>query len=175
MAAIQVPDPKLKYQQLLAYGKKLPPMPQEDHTDENKVRGCVSQVKVLSSSCVRHICQGSDKCCVNVPGLSQLFSSSPQESMAPASTTFRHRSCTTGLGEASSQRWENLLACRFRLGVDKGTVPLLLEERITDLLCKSARMQRQASGDMETTFQKQTCKRHPSCWCRGWLHCWCKA
>ena len=42
--ALQVPDPKLKYQQLLAYGKKLPRMPQEDHTDENKVRGCVSQV-----------------------------------------------------------------------------------------------------------------------------------
>ena len=42
--ALQVPDPKLKYQQLLAYGKKLPKMPQEDHTDENKVRGCVSQV-----------------------------------------------------------------------------------------------------------------------------------
>ena len=42
--ALQVPDPKLKYQQLLAYGKKLPKMAQEDHTDENKVRGCVSQV-----------------------------------------------------------------------------------------------------------------------------------
>ncbi|CAL5221620.1 g3842 [Coccomyxa viridis] len=41
-----VPDAKLKYQQLLSYGKKLPPMPQEDHTDENKVRGCVSQVWV---------------------------------------------------------------------------------------------------------------------------------
>jgi sulfur transfer protein SufE len=40
----QVPDPKLKYQQLLAYGKKLPPMPAEDHTEDNKVRGCVSQV-----------------------------------------------------------------------------------------------------------------------------------
>ena len=40
-----MPDAKLKYQQLLSYGKKLPPMPQEDHTDENKVRGCVSQVQ----------------------------------------------------------------------------------------------------------------------------------
>lgn len=46
MPALQVPDPKLKYQQLLAYGKKLPRMPQEDHTDENKVRGCVSQVSI---------------------------------------------------------------------------------------------------------------------------------
>jgi cysteine desulfuration protein SufE len=44
-----VPDPKLKYQQLLAYGKKLPSMPQEDHTDENKVRGCVSQVQLQLS------------------------------------------------------------------------------------------------------------------------------
>ena len=39
----QVPDPKLKYQQLLSYAKKLPAMPSEYHTEENKVRGCVSQ------------------------------------------------------------------------------------------------------------------------------------
>ncbi len=53
----QVPDPKLKYQQLLAYGKKLPPMPAEDHTDDNKVRGCVSQV-----------CAGSCNSCYFVTG-----------------------------------------------------------------------------------------------------------
>jgi sulfur transfer protein SufE len=41
---LQVPDAKLKYQQLLAYGKKLGPLPPEDHTEDNKVRGCVSQV-----------------------------------------------------------------------------------------------------------------------------------
>jgi hypothetical protein len=41
----QVPDPKLKYQQLLAYAKKLPPMPADLHTEDNKVRGCVSQVR----------------------------------------------------------------------------------------------------------------------------------
>eukprot|EP00884_Botryococcus_braunii_P012684 jgi/Botrbrau1/21416/Bobra.0216s0033.2 len=42
-----VPDAKLKYQQLLAYGKKLGPLPPEDHTEDNKVRGCVSQVWVV--------------------------------------------------------------------------------------------------------------------------------
>lgn len=41
----QVPDPKLKYQQLLSYAKKLPPLPAEEHNDDNKVRGCVSQVR----------------------------------------------------------------------------------------------------------------------------------
>ncbi|KAK9822440.1 hypothetical protein WJX74_009422 [Apatococcus lobatus] len=39
-----VPDPKLKYQQLLLFAKKLPPLDKRFQTDENKVRGCVSQV-----------------------------------------------------------------------------------------------------------------------------------
>ena len=43
----QVPDPKIKYAQLLAYGKKLAPLPAADHTDAHKVRGCVSQVWVV--------------------------------------------------------------------------------------------------------------------------------
>ncbi len=41
---MQVPDPKLKYQQLLLFAKKLPPLDKRFQTDENKVRGCVSQV-----------------------------------------------------------------------------------------------------------------------------------
>ena len=43
----QVPDPKLKYAQLLAYGKKLDPLPAGVATEANKVRGCVSQVWVV--------------------------------------------------------------------------------------------------------------------------------
>ena len=35
----QVPDPKLKYAQLLAYGKKLDPLPAGAATEANKVRG----------------------------------------------------------------------------------------------------------------------------------------
>lgn len=42
-----VPDPKLKYAQLLAYGKKLPPLDDGRRTAETKVRGCVSQVWVV--------------------------------------------------------------------------------------------------------------------------------
>lgn len=41
---LQVPDAKLKYQQLLYLGKKLPALPASQHSDDNKVRGCVSQV-----------------------------------------------------------------------------------------------------------------------------------
>jgi len=45
--SFQVPDPKLKYAQLLAYGKKLDPLPAGAATEANKVRGCVSQVWVV--------------------------------------------------------------------------------------------------------------------------------
>ena len=43
-----------RYKQLLFYAKKLPPMPQEEHTEENKVKGCVSQEypRHLLSACV---------------------------------------------------------------------------------------------------------------------------
>lgn len=44
---MQVPDAMARYKQLLYYAKKLPPMPQEEHVDENKVKGCVSQVRDL--------------------------------------------------------------------------------------------------------------------------------
>ncbi|MGV2829754.1 SufE family protein [Myxosarcina sp. GI1(2024)] len=42
-------NPKQKYEQLLWYAKKLPPMPEEDKTMENKVKGCVSQVYITAS------------------------------------------------------------------------------------------------------------------------------
>ena len=39
-----VPDPKLKYQQLLFLAKALEKLPDEDHIQDNKVLGCTSQV-----------------------------------------------------------------------------------------------------------------------------------
>ncbi|MEG3436802.1 SufE family protein [Pannus brasiliensis CCIBt3594] len=41
-------DPKQKYEQLLAYAKKLEPMPEEAKIPENKVQGCVSQVYITA-------------------------------------------------------------------------------------------------------------------------------
>ena len=50
-----MPDSKLKYQQLLQYAKQLPPLPADLHTEEHKVRGCVSQV--WSATChALHLC-----------------------------------------------------------------------------------------------------------------------
>lgn len=40
---------KQKYEQLLWYAKKLPAMPESTKTEENKVKGCVSQVYVTAS------------------------------------------------------------------------------------------------------------------------------
>ena len=33
-----------RYRYLIELGRKLPPMPEADHTEANKVRGCLSQV-----------------------------------------------------------------------------------------------------------------------------------
>lgn len=39
-------DPKQRYQQLLSYAQKLPPMPDAEKTPANRVSGCVSQVYI---------------------------------------------------------------------------------------------------------------------------------
>ena len=39
---------KQKYEQLLWYAKKLPAMPESSKTEENKVKGCVSQVYITA-------------------------------------------------------------------------------------------------------------------------------
>ena len=40
------PDPKRRYEYVLWLAKKLQPMPQEQQTEDRKVKGCVSQVYV---------------------------------------------------------------------------------------------------------------------------------
>ncbi|MEM7761138.1 MAG: SufE family protein [Cyanobacteria bacterium P01_A01_bin.40] len=42
-------DPKQKYKQLLWYAQKLPAMSESAKTEENKVKGCVSQVYITAS------------------------------------------------------------------------------------------------------------------------------
>lgn len=37
-----------RYRYLIDLGRKLPPMPEADHTEANKVRGCMSQVWMTS-------------------------------------------------------------------------------------------------------------------------------
>lgn len=37
-----------RYRYLIELGRKLPPLPEEDHNDANKVRGCMSQVWLKS-------------------------------------------------------------------------------------------------------------------------------
>ena len=43
-----VPDPMARYKQLLFFANKLEKLPQEDQTPQNKVEGCVSQVRIVS-------------------------------------------------------------------------------------------------------------------------------
>lgn len=62
----QVPDAMARYKQLLYYAKKLPPMPEEEKVEVNKVKGCVSQVKPKPQALLIHDlltrCYPSDAC-----------------------------------------------------------------------------------------------------------------
>lgn len=42
-------DPKRRYEQLLWFAKKLDPFPEDQKTEGNKVKGCVSQVFVIAA------------------------------------------------------------------------------------------------------------------------------
>ncbi|MBE7382189.1 MAG: SufE family protein [Leptolyngbya sp. SIO1E4] len=45
----KVADPKRRYEQLLWFAKKLESFPEEAKIEDNKVKGCVSQVYVIAS------------------------------------------------------------------------------------------------------------------------------
>lgn len=44
----RLPDPKQRYQQLILYGQKLPPLPAADQIPANRVHGCASQVFITA-------------------------------------------------------------------------------------------------------------------------------
>ncbi len=62
-------NPKQKYEQLLWYAKKLPEMPESAKTEENKVKGCVSQVYITASLEDGRVCFQGDSDAQLVKGL----------------------------------------------------------------------------------------------------------
>ena len=62
-------NPKQKYEQLLWYAKKLPPMPESAKTEENKVKGCVSQVYITANLEDGKVCYQGDSDAQLVKGL----------------------------------------------------------------------------------------------------------
>ena len=62
-------NPKQKYEQLLWYAKKLPEMPELAKTEENKVKGCVSQVYITASLKDGKVCYQGDSDAQLVKGL----------------------------------------------------------------------------------------------------------
>ncbi|MBE9043700.1 SufE family protein [Pleurocapsales cyanobacterium LEGE 10410] len=62
-------NPKQKYEQLLWYAKKLPDMPETAKTEENKVKGCVSQVYITASLDDGRVCYQGDSDAQLVKGL----------------------------------------------------------------------------------------------------------
>lgn len=66
-------DPKLRYQQLLVYGKKLKPLPEGAKVPENKVKGCVSQVYIVADLDEGKVCYQGDSDAQLVKGLVSLL------------------------------------------------------------------------------------------------------
>ena len=62
-------NPKQKYEQLLWYAKKLPPMPESAKTESNKVKGCVSQVYITANLENGKVCYQGDSDAQLVKGL----------------------------------------------------------------------------------------------------------
>ena len=62
-------NPKQKYEQLLWYAKKLPPMPESAKIEENKVKGCVSQVYITANLEDGKVCYQGDSDAQLVKGL----------------------------------------------------------------------------------------------------------
>lgn len=62
-------NPKQKYEQLLWYAKKLPAMPESAKTEENKVKGCVSQVYITADLQDGKVCYQGDSDAQLVKGL----------------------------------------------------------------------------------------------------------
>ena len=65
MCTVQVPDEMARYKQLLFLASKLPNLPAEDHTDDNKVKGCVSQVLTVCGC----DCRIMGRCCMGSLGV----------------------------------------------------------------------------------------------------------
>lgn len=66
-------DPKLRYQQLLVYAKKLKPLPENSKIPENKVKGCVSQVYITANLEEGKVCYQGDSDAQLVKGLVALL------------------------------------------------------------------------------------------------------
>ena len=62
-------NPKQKYEQLLWYAKKLPAMPEAGKTEDNKVKGCVSQVYITADLQDGKVCYQGDSDAQLVKGL----------------------------------------------------------------------------------------------------------
>ena len=62
-------NPKQRYEQLLWYAKKLPEMPAESKTPENRVHGCVSQVFITANLEDGKVCYQGDSDAQLVKGL----------------------------------------------------------------------------------------------------------
>ena len=62
-------NPKQKYEQLLWYAKKLPQMDESGKTEDNKVKGCVSQVFITATLKDGKVCYQGDSDAQLVKGL----------------------------------------------------------------------------------------------------------
>ena len=126
----KVPDPKIKYAQLLSYGAKLPALPAADHTDAHKVRGCVSQVWVVpevKSDGTLH--WGADSDSALTKGLAALLvlglSGSPPSAVARLSPDWITQ---LGLAQSLTPSRNNGFLNMFRLMQQQALAAMVAEE-----------------------------------------------
>jgi cysteine desulfuration protein SufE len=110
-----IADWEARYREIIALGKKLPPLPEELRTESNKVKGCQSQVWLapkLENGCV-HFQADSDAAIVRglVALLLEVYSGHPPAEILAADETFVDR---IGLIEHLSQTRSNGLSAMIK-------------------------------------------------------------
>ena len=104
-----------RYRLIIDMGRKLPPFPEEHRTEENKVKGCQSQVWFHARLEGDHVVFDADSDAAIVRGLIAIllktFSDAPPQEILEASTDFLKE---MGLGEHLSPTRSNGLAAMVK-------------------------------------------------------------
>lgn len=113
-----------RYKQLLFYASKLEPFPVEQHTEENKVKGCVSQVRFRAGGLPSVLCSQGILFSAADSAVPKPWSCELSLGAAPACLTL-----PAGVGAGRPPRRQVVLEGRLGLAADQGAEPGLQAQR----------------------------------------------